>query len=185
MDNYKPMEKCENNAKPIIKTITSPDSKVYKEVIFDGKQTQKRALQINLPSQSKPTEHREKGSNTTINKIKPKEIKVKNNKNLYKEKEKRLSSPEFLKKPSPKTEIARWGNSSVSSHTKPYYEAWVSTTLAAVSKISNEDKDKMLIEKDKIIECLQRALAKRTQSPDIAYNILKDQKYVGKIKVKT
>ncbi|XP_053622442.1 uncharacterized protein LOC128682017 isoform X2 [Plodia interpunctella] len=155
--------------RPIIKTITSKDDKykVFKAVKFVEKKAQPTQLQITMP--------------TTIKK--PKETKSIATKSSVKEKRKKetnakpiLSSDVAVKIKSPPTEIAKWVNV---DHAKVYYEAWVDTTLAAISKKVKEKN----FDKKKLIKTFEKALAERPASPGIDYKLLLDEQYTGKIRV--
>ncbi|KOB70630.1 Fad-dependent amine oxidoreductase [Operophtera brumata] len=97
-------------------------------------------------------------------------------------KKRRVTSPVLpVKGASPPTEVAKWAPSCISHHTKPYYEAWVDTTLAAISSGSN--RDKLFFDKQRFIQSFQRALYERTELPDLTYENCNDERYTGRIKV--
>lgn len=66
----------------------------------------------------------------------------------------RCSSPELATTClSPPTEIARWIPDAGCLHAKPYYDAWVSTTLAAFSQ---QQSDELYREKKDIVQRLKK-----------------------------
>lgn len=169
--------------KPIIKTVTvKNDNRVYKAVTFVD-QKQHTPLQINIPNEYKK---KAKVVNLKVKlKLSKESIKEKPVKRVKKHgKKRRVLSPELFMKgnASPPTEVAKWAPSCINHHTKPYYEAWVDTTLAAISKCSK--KDKLYFEKQNIIQTFQRALLERPASPDLMYENYNDERYAGKIKVR-
>lgn len=168
--------------KPIIKTlIVKNDNRVYKAVTFVD-QKQHMPLQINIPNEYKK---KAKDSSKLKLKLSKESLKEKPIKRVKKRgKKARVLSPElFMKRnASPPTEVAKWAPSCINHHTKPYYEAWVDTTLAAISKCSK--KDKLYFEKQNIVETFQRALLERSGSPDLVYENYNDERYAGRIKVR-
>lgn len=81
---------------------------------------------------------------------------------------------------SPPTEVARWAPSSVDKHTKPYYEAWVNTTLAAISK--NKNRDKLLNDEKFMLQSFRKAF-ERPETPELFYSNFADERYTGRIKI--
>lgn len=96
---------------------------------------------------------------------------------------KRNSSPEMQtgNASPPPTEVARWAPASVNPHTKPYYDAWVNTTLAAISR--NAAKDKNFLRKENLIRTFQRIIEERPQTPELKYVGFDEEKYAGRITV--
>lgn len=95
----------------------------------------------------------------------------------------RPSTSSFKEPPSPPTEVARWSSASVEPQTIPYYEAWIDTTPAAVSKITKQDK--INYEKQvKLLKHFQQALQERPSSPDLFYAKCTDEKYTGRIRIR-
>ncbi|XP_050360268.1 uncharacterized protein LOC126780053 isoform X2 [Nymphalis io] len=80
---------------------------------------------------------------------------------------------------SPPTEIAKWAPNSITDHTKPYYEAWINTTLAAMCS----KKDRLYLEKKKIWKTFQKSLEQRPFSPELVYENYADERFTGKIRV--
>ncbi|KAJ2941778.1 hypothetical protein O0L34_g10584 [Tuta absoluta] len=92
----------------------------------------------------------------------------------------RYCSPEdTVAPPPPVTEMAKWAPQSVNDHTKHYYEAWVNTTLAAISS----DSEKMRREKELIVKQMQMKLeyqaAMEKYDDDFS-----DEKYTGRIVIR-
>ncbi|XP_045783499.1 E3 ubiquitin-protein ligase BRE1-like isoform X2 [Maniola jurtina] len=81
---------------------------------------------------------------------------------------------------SPPTEVAKWAPSSINKHTQPYYEAWVATTLAAVSR--NSKKNQQFYENQKLEKSFA-TLLQRDESPELMYENYLDERYTGKIKI--
>ncbi|CAG9577649.1 unnamed protein product [Danaus chrysippus] len=79
---------------------------------------------------------------------------------------------------SPTTEVAKWAPDCINKHTKPYYEAWIDTTLTAISK---DTKGKNINAKH-LIKTFKQAL-QRAQSPDLVYKDFTDERNVGRIKI--
>lgn len=77
------------------------------------------------------------------------------------------------------TEVVKWEPSCLTSQTRPYYEAWVDTTLTAFSKYSEQEK--CVMEKD-LLKALQHL--KRPVSPELIYERLKDERYTGRIRIR-
>lgn len=185
--------------KPIIATIRHNDHRVYKAVTFIN-QKETKPLQIKIPNSNKSDE-----TNATKIKLKLKQSKdsirnypndVKDKSTMENERDKtkkvtkklkrRPSSPELPRtfQGNLQTEVAKWKPSSITQDTKPYYEAWVDTTLAATTKCSKFDQVKL--NKQQVIKTFKRALdldmASRPDSP--VFVKATDEKYVGKITVK-
>ncbi|CAG9790608.1 unnamed protein product [Diatraea saccharalis] len=178
--------------RPVIKTITSKNdaTKIYKAVTFVDRNKQKpTAIQVKLPEYKTSKTSNASAAIKKVSKesILQREVTSKPlppKKTRKKTKLKRLAeSPESLVRGgSPPTEVAKWAPSSINKHTRPYYEAWVSTTLAAISKASK--KDKLFLEKQHILETFQRALARRPETPDLIHENFNDERYTGRIKVR-
>ncbi|RVE54900.1 hypothetical protein evm_000267 [Chilo suppressalis] len=186
--------------RPVIKTVTSKNdsTKIYKAVTFVERDRLKQtALQVKLPdeyntpktSDTSATINKKNTEDTVEAKVEAKEVKTRKHlapkkAGRKRSKLKRLSeSPESLVRGnSPQTEVAKWAPASINKHTKPYYEAWVSTTLAAISKASK--RDKLFLEKQHILQTFQRALATRPETPDLVYENFNDERYTGRIKVR-
>lgn len=83
------------------------------------------------------------------------------------------------------TEVARWVPRSIDDHTKPYYEAWVNTTLAAITKNNRDgDQNELYLKKKNIIQSFQRALDDYERNDIDSYEDYKDEKFTGRIKFK-
>ncbi|XP_073966822.1 uncharacterized protein [Choristoneura fumiferana] len=177
--------------KPIIKTITAKNDslRVYKAVTFVD-QKKSKPLEIKIPSEVKKVRSKpklpKKDAHIQIEPSKVSVVKVaKKRKVLKKHNAKEIcnfptpavSSAKIL---SPETEVAKWSSSN--NHTMPYYEAWVNTTLAAISKYSK--KDKLYLEKQNILQTFKRQLQQRQLSPELLYDKFEDERYTGKIKVR-
>ncbi|KAM3956095.1 uncharacterized protein ACR2FA_009986 [Aphomia sociella] len=190
-ENLKP-EKETPIRRPIIKTITfkNDSTKIYKAVTFvDQRKQQATPVQIDIPNDGckKPKVKSESSKirmKASISRVSVKEKAVRRRtEHKKREKFKHARSPDLsVEIRSPPTEVAKWAPSSINSHTKQYYEAWVDTTLAAISKKSK--KDKLFWEKHHFMETFQRALAERPVSPDLIYENLADERYTGRIKVR-
>lgn len=149
-------------------------------------------LQIKIPNVVKTVKNVKTVETNTVKRIKTTvsrvSIKEKTARKKTESKKKKASndyggSPDLsVRMRSPPTEVAKWAPSSINRHTKPYYEAWVNTTLAAISKSSR--KDKLFLEKQNILQSFQRALAERPETPELVYENFTDEKYTGRIKVK-
>ncbi|VVC99359.1 unnamed protein product [Leptidea sinapis] len=160
------------NRKPVITTITAKNdnSKVYKAVTFtDNREV--TPIQINIPSQT-PLKQKEKELKPSI--LKPPEIettvkeKVKSNTKIRRNRKE--VSPDRKSSCCMTTEVAKWAPQCITTDTKPYYEAWVDTTLTAITKTSLKDN------------VLQRYLD-RPRTPELVYNNM-DERYTGRIKVR-
>ncbi|XP_034838816.1 cylicin-1-like [Maniola hyperantus] len=84
---------------------------------------------------------------------------------------------------SPPTEVAKWAPSSINRHTQPYYEAWVDTTLAAVSRKTK--KTQQYYENQELVKSFKNILQQRVESPELMYENYFDERYTGKIKINT
>ncbi|KAG7306681.1 hypothetical protein JYU34_008105 [Plutella xylostella] len=83
----------------------------------------------------------------------------------------------------PETEVAKWEPSCINRQTKPYYEAWVDKTLTAFYKTKKDDEIDRA--KRNILENYQRKLILGKEFENqIKNKDLKDEKFVGKIRVK-
>ncbi|XP_045526057.1 uncharacterized protein LOC123715193 [Pieris brassicae] len=169
------LKKSESSRRPVITTIRSKhDTKVYKAVTFtDLKHREIRPIEIKIPIVKRKEKVKSCDKNTNVS-------------NSSKEKKKRFRkkrsflSPVLVKKgESPPTEVAKWAPSCVNKLAIPYYEAWIDTTLAAISKSSKKDK---VLEKQKLIKSFKKFL-ERPQTPDLIYDHM-DERYTGKIKIK-
>lgn len=178
--------------KPIIKTITANNDslRVYKAVTFVD-QKKSKPLEIKIPSEVKKVRSKpklpKKDAHIQIEPSKLSVVKV-----AKKRKEpRRRNIKDILKYPttpavssakilSPETEVAKWSSSK--NHTMPYYEAWVNTTLAAISKYSK--KDKLYLEKQNLLQTFKRQLQQRQLSPELMYDKFEDERYTGKIKIR-
>lgn len=170
------------NKKPLIKTVTDTcdATKKYKAVTFTERKPQK-SIEIKLPN----------FENIKLTKI-PKLV----NKNKIDEKVGNKRNTKFDKKfkrkiefasptrsqdgDSPPTEVAKW-STDISEHTKPYYEAWINSTLAAISN----KNERMYLEKRKIIKSFKKALELRSKSPELFYENFADERFTGRIKINT
>ncbi|CAH2083672.1 unnamed protein product [Euphydryas editha] len=174
------------NRKPLIKTITDTDdvTKKYKVVTLAEQKPQK-SIEIKLPNFE------------NIKRTKIPKLIDKNEKKIEKRTEEKLSSKtstKFDKKfkhkrelasptrsqdgGSPPTEIAKW-STNINDHTKPYYEAWINSTLAAMSN----KKERMYLEKQKILKSFKKALEQRSKSPELFYENFSDERFTGRIKI--
>ncbi|XP_063836401.1 RAD51-associated protein 1-like [Ostrinia nubilalis] len=189
-NNPKQEKKDTIQRKPIIRTIASKnDTKVYKAVTFVDQKKNKPTLLLKIPNETvRNSKNLTEGSvnlkKITLSKESIKEKPLKRKERRKKEKRsRRIASPVLsVKARSPPTEVAKWAPSSINRHTKPYYEAWVSTTLAAISK--NSRRDKLFLEKQSILQSFQRALTERPETPELVYENFTDERYTGRIKVK-
>lgn len=195
-------EKIERNStrrKPMIKTIMSKNGsvRIYKAVTFVDQKHPPTPLEINIPGDSMKKQKVSKFTDTSSLKlrtaatvsrasIKEKPVAVRKKTERKRDRKNRhMPSPDISIRDniSPPTEVARWAPSSIDRYTKPYYEAWVNTTLAAISKSSK--KDRLFYEKQRkcILESFQRALQERPISPELFYENFHDEKYTGRIKI--
>ncbi|KAJ0169335.1 hypothetical protein K1T71_015219 [Dendrolimus kikuchii] len=178
----------EGKRKPIIKTITTKnDAKVYKAVTFvDDKDT--TPLQVNIPEIKRRvskiiTESMKTRVKNIVSKVSLKEKNVNRRKSRKRKQNKHVTSPEAsIGKVSPPTEVAKWAPSCINEHTKPYYEAWVNTTLTAIARDGGNDE--LMLEKQRIIESFKRALEDRPKTPELVYEDLLNEKYTGRITVR-
>ncbi|XP_063372007.1 uncharacterized protein LOC134660211 [Cydia amplana] len=148
--------------KPEIKTIASMDARVYKAVNFVEQNARKPYVKIPKDPKSKP-----------------KNISVKRSKTSQNTKRRRRAvpqpSPSFKSAVSMPTEIAKWVPESVDQHTKPYYDAWVSKTATASTKLEAS------LEKSKLLKRLELAVKK---SPELMYKKYAEERYAGRIRVR-
>ncbi|KAJ8706506.1 hypothetical protein PYW07_012584 [Mythimna separata] len=195
--------------KPVIRTITSKNGpvRIFKAVHFVD-QHNTTPLEIKIPAPAiKKQQKISKYTETTSLKFKPKVIVSKNSspkpstteklsklaavrKRAEKRRERSFkqgtqpSCNTHLKEPpSPPTEVARWAPSSADPETIPYYEAWINTTLAAISK--NPEQDKLAYEKRQaeLLRSFEKILDERPPpSPELFYANCADEKYTGKIR---
>ncbi|CAH2211043.1 jg21919 [Pararge aegeria aegeria] len=82
---------------------------------------------------------------------------------------------------SPETEVAKWAPNSIDEHTKPYYEAWVTPTLSAVSR--DPKKDKLYHENQKLIKTLKKLMERESESYELIHENYMDARFTGKIKI--
>ncbi|XP_026754695.2 homeobox protein 4-like [Galleria mellonella] len=193
-ENNKPEKVISVQKRPIINTVICKNdaTKVYKAVTFaEHRKRQKlQPIQINIPNDASKKsrtkiELPKNQTKTTLSRISVQEkpISRKPNHKKRERKFKNAQSPDpSLRNHSPPTEVAKWAPNCINSHTKQYYEAWVDTTLAAVMKRS--EKDKLFLEKQRFLETFQRALAERPITPDLIYENLTDERYIGRIRVR-
>ncbi|KAL0858517.1 hypothetical protein ABMA27_012379 [Loxostege sticticalis] len=185
--------KKDSQRKPIIRTILTKNdtTKIYKAVTFVDQKKNKPTLQIKIPNEiAKNPKHLKSTESMDVKKITPTlsgvSIKEKTSRKKLERKKRgkrHIGSPPLpTKVHDPPTEVAKWAPSSINRHTKPYYEAWVSTTLAAISK--NSKKDKLFLEKQNLLQSFQRTLAERPETPELMYENFTDERYTGRIKVK-
>ncbi|KAJ0184311.1 hypothetical protein K1T71_000734 [Dendrolimus kikuchii] len=175
----------EGKRKPIIKTIkTKNDAKVYKAVTFvDDKDT--TPLHVNIPEIKRRvskiiTESMKARVKNIVSKVSLKEKNVNRRDSRKRKQNKHVTSPEAsIGKVSPPTEVAKWAPSCINEHTKPYYEAWVNTTLTAIARDGGNDE--LMLEKQRIIESFKRALEDRPKTPEL---VLLNEKYTGRITVR-
>ncbi|XP_050360267.1 uncharacterized protein LOC126780053 isoform X1 [Nymphalis io] len=178
------------NKTPLIRTITDTNdaTKIYKAVTFTETKPQK-SMQIKIPDivNVKKTYIPKLVNRHQRNKIDNKNIvdeKITNKKNC--KLDKRIKHKREVISPirerhgvSPPTEIAKWAPNSITDHTKPYYEAWINTTLAAMCS----KKDRLYLEKKKIWKTFQKSLEQRPFSPELVYENYADERFTGKIRV--
>ncbi|KAH9637570.1 hypothetical protein HF086_014210 [Spodoptera exigua] len=188
-----------HHRKPMIKTIMSKNGqvRVFKAVTFVDQVRNPTPLEISIPTDAMKKLKVTKCTDTSSLKFKTKRnisqtsIKAKPapaRKKVERKKEKKslkiALSPDCSKEVvSPPTEVARWAPASIDEQTKPYYEAWVNTTLAAISK--NTKKDKLFYEKYKenLLASLKKAQQQRPATPELVYENFSDERYMGRIKV--
>ncbi|CAD0207053.1 unnamed protein product [Chrysodeixis includens] len=193
-----PPQKTASKRKPMIKTIMSKNGsvRIYKAVTFvDQKRSPPTPLEINIPCDSIKKNKVSKFTDTSSLKVKTKptvsrestKAAVVRKKDRRRDRRSRhVPSPDLSTGDmrSPPTEVARWAPACIDRHTKPYYEAWVNTTLAAISKCSK--KDKLYFEKQRksILQSFHRAILEdRPQTPELFYANFADEKYTGRIKI--
>ncbi|XP_048002943.1 uncharacterized protein LOC125239415 [Leguminivora glycinivorella] len=157
--------------KPVIKTITSKtDTRVYKAVTFVD-QTARKPLHIKIPKEL----HKPKSKIPRIIPI----IKGKTTESTKRLRRRTVSqrSPSLKSADSLPTEIAKWVPESVDPHTKPYYDAWVSKTATASTKLLKEAR----IEKSKLLD---RYKLEMRISPELVYKKFEEEEYAGRIRVR-
>lgn len=172
------------NKKPLIKTVTHTDdaTKKYKAVTFTEQKPQK-SIEIKIPN-FENIKHTKIPKLVNKNKIENKiDKKVSNKRNTkfdkkFKHKMEFSSPTRSQDGDSPPTEIAKW-STDISEHTKPYYEAWINSTLAAISN----KNERMYLEKQKIIKSFKKALEQRSKSPELLYENFADERFTGRIKI--
>ncbi|CAH0698298.1 unnamed protein product [Spodoptera exigua] len=180
-----------HHRKPMIKTIMSKNGqvRVFKAVTFVDQVRNPTPLEISIPTDAMKKLKVTKCTDTSSLKFKTKRnisqtsIKAKPapaRKKVERKKEKKslkiALSPDCSKEVvSPPTEVARWAPASIDEQTKPYYEAWVNTTLAAISK--NTKKDKLFYEKYKenLLASLKKAQQQRPATPELVYENFSDE----------
>lgn len=201
----KPSWKVEKHSakkrKPMIKTIMSKNGsvRIFKAVTFVDQKNPTTPLEIKIPGPViKKQQKVSKFTETSSLKVKPKitvskeslkqEKTVPVRKKTERKRERKfrhVPSPEFSIKGSvcPPTEVARWAPASIDAQTKPYYEAWVDTTLTAISKNSKNDKLFYAKHAD-LLKTFRKALEQRPVSPELFYENFADENYAGRIKVR-
>ncbi|KAL4708899.1 hypothetical protein ACJJTC_001698 [Scirpophaga incertulas] len=171
-----PINKNPNRRRPVVKTVTkTDDSKIYKEVSFVNEKAKLKTLHVNIPVTYNPkTSATSTESNTAKTKANSKE------RNRIKGVRKRnyVTSPDPCSRLTPTTEVSKW--TSPSANTKSFHEAWVKTTLEAMSR--SKKNDKLYLEKKQILGKFQRSLSERPTSPEL-YDF-NDERYTGRIRVK-
>lgn len=188
-----------HNRKPMIKTIMSKNGQVriFKAVTFVDQVKNPTPLEISIPTDAMKKLKITKCTDTSSLKYKlkrsPSQTSLKDRsspvrKKVERKKEKKPQryalSPKSSKMiVSPPTEVARWVPASIDEQTKPYYEAWVNTTLAAISK--NTKQDRLFYEKYKasLLASLKKAEQERPQTPELFYENFSDERYTGRIKI--
>ncbi|XP_022832329.1 muscle M-line assembly protein unc-89-like [Spodoptera litura] len=188
-----------HNRKPMIKTIMSKNGQVriFKAVTFVDQVKNPTPLEISIPTDAMKKLKITKCTDTSSLKLKlkrsPSQTSIKDRsspvrKKVERRKEKKPQkcalSPDSSKMiVSPPTEVARWAPASIDEQTKPYYEAWVNTTLAAISK--NTKQDKLFYEKYKasLLASLKKAQQERPRTPELVYKNYSDERYTGRIKI--
>lgn len=193
-------QKATAKRKPMIKTIMSKNGsvRIYKAVTFvDQKRSPPTPLEINIPcdplkkhkvSKFTDTNSLKLKSKPTVSRVSVKPAVVRKKMERKRERKmKHVPSPDLSTGDmrSPPTEVARWAPACIDRHTKPYYEAWVNTTLAAISKCSKKDKLFFEKQRDSILQSFQRAIHEdRPQTPELFYENFADEKYTGRIKIR-
>ncbi|KAG6438516.1 uncharacterized protein LOC115453402 [Manduca sexta] len=177
--------------KPVIKTIMSKNDtmRIFKAVTFvDQKKKPMTPLKINIPNdiskKPKPIETFKPKVKATVSRVSVKEKPVMKKTGKCRRMRRHVTSPDMSvtrRVRSPPTEVAKWAPTSINHHTKPYYEAWVDTTLTAFSK---NNKDQQFLDKQAIIRSFKRAFEDRPLSPELMYEKLSDEKFTGRIKVR-
>ncbi|CAH1642795.1 unnamed protein product [Spodoptera littoralis] len=181
-----------HNRKPMIKTIMSKNGQVriFKAVTFVDQVKNPTPLEISIPTDAMKKLKITKCTDTSSLKLKlkrsPSQTSIKDRsspvrKKVERRKEKKpqkcaLSPGSSKMIVSPPTEVARWAPASIDEQTKPYYEAWVNTTLAAISK--NTKQDKLFYEKYKasLLASLKKAQQERPRTPELVYKNYSDER---------
>ncbi|XP_021197682.3 uncharacterized protein LOC110381644 [Helicoverpa armigera] len=195
-DKSKP-ERNSAKKKPMIKTIMCKNGsvKIYKAVTFVEPKRKLTPLEIKIPVDGARKQKVSKYTDTNSLKFKPrpsssrcsiKEKSVPVKKKIDKRRDRKfryVPSPDGSMKDSqsPPTEVARWAPASIDQQTKPYYEAWVNTTLAAISK--NSRNNRQFYEKQReFLLSFQKAF-EEPRTPELVYENFTDEKYTGRIKI--
>uniref|UniRef100_A0A2A4JX00 Uncharacterized protein n=1 Tax=Heliothis virescens TaxID=7102 RepID=A0A2A4JX00_HELVI len=188
-NSAKTQERTSAKKKPMIKTIMSKNGsvRIYKAVTFVEPKRKLTPLEIKIPVDAARKQKISKFTDTSSLKFKAKNSVSRcsiKDKPPAKRRDKRRDrkfrytpSPEGSMKnsQSPLTEVARWAPASIDEQTKPYYEAWVNTTLAAISK--NSKKDKLFFEKQRnLLLSFQKAI-EEPKTPELIYENFTDEKY--------
>ncbi|XP_063631142.1 uncharacterized protein LOC134802414 [Cydia splendana] len=154
-------------SKPAIKTLTSKmDARVHKAVTFV--ELNARKPQVKIPNYPKP--------NSKIPVIVVKNSKTPQSTKRFR-KTVRQASPTFKSAESMPTEIAKWVPESVDAHTRPYYDAWVSKTATASTKLLKEAN----VDRAKLLRRLELEIRR---SPELLYRKFAEEEYAGRIRVK-
>ncbi|XP_047542974.1 MATH and LRR domain-containing protein PFE0570w-like [Vanessa atalanta] len=178
------------NKRPLIRTITDTHdaTKTYKAVTFTERKPQ-RAIKIKIPNinnvkktnipklvnrhQRNKIDGKNNVEDNVISKSKSKfDKKIKHRREL-------VSPVRERNGVSPPTEIAKWAPNSITDHTRPYYEAWINTTLSAICS----KKDGLYLDKKKIWKTFQQTLDERSYSPELIYENFADERFTGKIRI--
>ncbi|XP_046975984.1 uncharacterized protein LOC124542096 [Vanessa cardui] len=191
----KPNVKMDNtshpaNKRPLIKTITDTNdaTKTYKAVTFTERKPQK-AIKIKIPVVNNV---RKTNIPKLINRHQRNKMDTRNNfdENVNSKRnskfDKKIKHRREIVSPirerygvSPPTEIAKWAPNTITDHTRPYYEAWINTTLSAICN----KKDETYLEKKKIWKTFQKSLEDGSFSPDLIYENFTDERFTGRIRV--
>ncbi|XP_004922205.1 uncharacterized protein LOC101735363 [Bombyx mori] len=189
-ENDESIKKGRSVKVPITSTLISDNdrTRIYKVVRFINRKPQKGSIQIDLTSRAKKTskytetERREAKRPPEIASGVDKKPDIKNSGSRRRFRRKQVASPASLRKASfsPPTEVAKWAPTCLNRETKPYYEAWVNTKLAAVSR-GCDLNDR---ERTRLMETFRKALECRIDSPELVYEDLTDEKFTGRIRIK-
>ncbi|CAK1553239.1 unnamed protein product [Leptosia nina] len=180
MDSRHKSEK--STRKPVIKTIRSKhNAKIYKAVTFtESKARETTPIEIKIPSDAKETGRVERRESNDRSTEKSHSSRSKSMRKKQRKRHRHFPSPDPIRDgESPPTEVAKWAPSCVNKLTIPYYEAWVDTTLTAITKCSKEDK---IQEKKNLLNSFKRFI-EGAESPELVYDGM-DEKYTGKIKIR-